>query len=228
MKQFIDTQLSGILVSAPQTQHMSHVPLKTFTLKRLAIPLIVGRRVMTSFSYNVNHAQYFIKLATDALKDIRDLRNEATITPSCRHQLTSAVAGVLLVFGALVLRDLSSPDLGNLQSDYSHFIEQSLASAAILWDLAQSLPYAKRVHEDCSTIIGIVTAIGKRWHSLTDAQQTIFERSFVADLIPPNIMESFPYQTISPPLLGPVALGDGPLERWEELRGSGAGVLWLF
>jgi hypothetical protein len=228
MKQFTDAQMSDMLASAPQSQHLSHVPLKIFTLKRLTIPLIVSRKIMTSFTYNNDHAQYFTNLARDALGDVQQLHAEATISSSCRHQLTSAVAGALLVFGAILLRDLSAPHLGQLQSAYGDYLGYFMDAAGLLLDLAQSLPYAKRVHEDCTTIINCVTNIAERWRSLPQARRLSEGQSAVADLIPSNIMESFPYQALSPPLQGPVGLSDESFGAWEHVRGNGLDVLWLF
>jgi hypothetical protein len=101
-------------------------------------------------------------------------------------------------------------------------------SAAILSDLALSLPYAKRVHQDCSTIISVVTSIDERWHSLSHTQQSNYGWSYATGMIPPKIVESFPYQSLNPPLQGAVSFGDDSLEGLADVRGNGPGILWLF
>jgi hypothetical protein len=227
MKQFIDAHMSEMLASASQP-HMSHVPLKTFTLKRHTIPIIVGRRTMTSLQYSSEHAQYFLNLAVLALQDVRDLRTEATMSSGCRHQMTSATASALLVFGALSLGALSVPHLCHLQSAYGDYVDHFMDAVSILSDLAQSLPYARRIYADCSTIIKTVKDISVRWHSLPRAQQNSQGWSAVADLIPPGIVESFPYQILSPPLHGPAGASDECLAEWETSHCSGNGVIWLF
>jgi hypothetical protein len=228
MKQFTDAHMSEMLASASQPHSMSHVPLKTFTLKRHTIPMIVGRGVMTSLRYSNEHAHYFLDLTVKALLDVRELRTEASISSSCRHQMTSAMAGALLVFGALLLGDLSVPHLCHLQSAYGDYVDYFMESEAILLDLAQSLPYAKRVYEDCSTIIKTTKGISERWHSLSRAQQIRQGWSAVADMIPSNIVESFPYQTLSPPLQGSVGVSEECLGKLGYAHGNGIGVLWLF
>jgi hypothetical protein len=213
MKQFIDAHMSKMLASAPQPHNMSHVPLKTFTLKRYTIPMIVGRRVMTSLEYNNEHAQYFLNLAVKALQDVRQLRTEAAMSSGCRHQMTSATAAALLVFGALSLGNLSVPHLCHLQSAYGDYLDHFIGAAAILSDLAQLLPYAKRIYADCSAIVKTVEDISVRWHTLPRAQQIRQGWSAVADLIPPDVV---------------AGASDECFGDWGTSHDNCSGVLWLF
>jgi hypothetical protein len=231
MQQFVDNELSNICIPHSSLQDESISCHKAFmALQYLTIPLIVGRRAMTLLSYNSSHAQSFIELATYVLQDIRKVRNEVLVSSSCRQQLTSTVTSVLLVFGAVVLRDLSSPDLSPLQLGYGDYAENFMETVAILSDLAQGLPYAKRARDDCSTIISAVTAIVDKWHSLSHAQKASHGWSFAVDMIPPGIVEHFPYQALCPPLHGLPA--GAALAGWEgidpRLEPSKSGVLWLF
>lgn len=188
-------------------------------LKHFTVPLIVGRRAMTPSAYPPSIVQTFGAFASDALKKVRDCRNDAVFVPSCRHSLTSLLAGILLVFGTILLQDLTALKLSQLDAQRNDAIEQFLDAAAILSSLAQELPYALRVREDFSNLIGVVRRIANNWCSIPQAQQPVDSLEMHSyELILLDVMESFPYQAMSPPLKG-----HGRREGFD----GASGVLWL-
>ncbi|KAH7070132.1 hypothetical protein FB567DRAFT_598677 [Paraphoma chrysanthemicola] len=231
MQQFIDNELPAISFPHQPLEDDFIPPYKMLmALQRLTLPLIVGRRTMTSLAYNTSDAQTFIELATHALHDVRRIRSDDMVSSTCRHQLTSAVAGVLLILGAILLRDLSAPDLSPLQLSFGDIVDNFIEAVSILSDLAQGLPYAKRVRDDCLVIIASVTSMADKWHSLSRSQRESQGWNSAVDMIPAGIADQFPYQLLCPPLHG--LPSDAASAGWDgidpRLGANKTGVLWLF
>jgi hypothetical protein len=200
--------------------------LKDLTALRLAlIPLLVGRRFITKLAYSSDQAEHFGKLAMEAVSSIRKLMSTPAImtAPSHWHQLTSAIAATLLVLAALLVRVPSMPGANHLS--YRKYIECFEECAKNLSQMAHGLPYAKRIHDDCSPLIEIGMAVVERWKSLSVVEQFDHGWDAVLEVVPPHVAGLFPYQSISPSLQGPVGAG-GDLFGGE--RGADSGVLWLF
>jgi hypothetical protein len=125
-----------------------------------------------------------------------------------------------LVSGTILLQDLEALKQSQLDTEYSDTIQQFTDAAAILSSLAQELPYARRVQEDFSVLISVVKRIADKWYSIPQAKRPeASPETYTCGLIPENIMESFPYQTMSP-LLQDHGRRDGVRRV--------SGILWLF
>jgi hypothetical protein len=180
---------------------------------------------MTSLTYSSGTSQYFSGLATDTFEAIRKLMSNPYImtAPSHWHHLTSAITGTLLVYAALLLRHQSTPDLSRINT--THIADCFTECAANLSQLAQGLPYARRVLADCQPVIDIGTAVVERWRSLSEAQRVADGRNAVLEIIPPDVADVFPFRVLSPPLLAMRGIGD---DLFAGAARSGSGVLWLF
>jgi hypothetical protein len=190
-------------------------------LKRVSNTLYLGRRIMTASNLDTGSTKHLVQLASDALKDAQDIWADAAVSTSYRHQITSVVASVLLVFGPLLLRDdITADDRERLEFSYSDYIESFTTAADILSALAQELPYAKRVHGDFLHIMPLFASMANKWFSLSPTQNASADwMSFATDMLKTDPLTNFPYRDVSPPLKG--------REVWETIGGK-HGVLWLF
>jgi hypothetical protein len=207
MIQFVRTELPGLCVPQSPVEEAANSPLKTFiTLRPALIPLFVVSRLLASIDLDSTQIKYFGSLTIHVMEEIGDMRNDTSMPSSYRHQMTSAVAGALLVSSAILLCDVLLPD-------YNIYIGSFIHSAALLSELAQGLPYARRVHEDCRDLIDLVDDLVNRWQCFTLDEHALQGWGLVMDLKPDNYRKAFPYQTVSP------SLGAG---------GSTPSLLWLF
>jgi hypothetical protein len=199
-----ESRVSDTLGLLPALQHVSNPVMRKFMiLKRFTLPLIVGRMAMTPSAYPFSIVQTFFTFSSDAMNNIRDCRNNANLLPSCRHLLTSVLAGILLVSGTILLQDVKALKPSQFDTEYSDAFQQFTDAAAILSSLAQELPYAWRVQENFSVLISVVKRIMENWHSIPQAQRSAASpETDSCGLTPEDIMESFPYQAMSPLLQG--------------------------
>jgi hypothetical protein len=198
-----ESRVSDTLGLLPALQHVSNPIMRTFMmLKRFTLPLIVGRRAMISSAYPFSNLQTFFAFSSDAMQSISDCRNDANILPSCRHLLTSLLAGILLVSSTILFQDVKALKRSQFDTEYSDAIQQFTDAAAILSSLAQEIQYAWRVQEDFSVLISVVKRIVEVWHSIPPAQRSATPETYTCGLIPEDIMERLPYQAMSPLLQG--------------------------
>lgn len=182
------------------------------SLQRLEIPLVVGRKLMINLESDPYTAPHIVQSAVDHLRSMAKVRSEAVrFSPCCQMQASTIIAGILLSLGCFILQDVSRyVDLELLEKFYGCYVEDFMTATIVLNELAQSIPYAKRIQEDFATIIDLVTRIAERYDSRSTPGRAKFRFKSVKDLVPSNIMESFPYAASSPALTGR------------------SGVLWLF
>jgi len=202
-------------------QHMPYSALQTCSrLKRLTTTLCLCRRIMTASKLELSSTKHLVQLASNALKDVQNIWADAAASPSHRHQIISSVASVLLVFGPLLLRDdITAHDREQLGHSYSDYIENFTTAVGILSDLAQELPYAKRVHGNFLHLMPLFESMANKWSSLSPTQTASADRMSLATETPKiEPLTNFPYREVSPPLQ--------VHETWETIGGKG--VLWLF
>ncbi|KAH4926486.1 hypothetical protein HBI73_146820 [Parastagonospora nodorum] len=220
--QYCKTDISPTFASSARGQHMSYsIPQACSRLKRLSNTLYLSRRIMTASNLDISSTKHLVQLASNALKDAQDIWADVVASTSYRHQITSAVASVLLVFGPLLLRDdIAADDRERLEFSYSDFIENFRTAADILSALAQELPYAKRVHGDFLHIMPLFESMANKWFSLSPTSNASADwMTSATDMLKIDPLTSFPYREVSPPLKG--------REVWETIGGK-HGVLWLF
>ncbi|KAH7381377.1 hypothetical protein DE146DRAFT_670431 [Phaeosphaeria sp. MPI-PUGE-AT-0046c] len=185
----------------------------SMTLKRIAVGLIVGRKFVSSLEHTRNRMILMSSLVCDSFRRVKDVPGQGP-WPSCHYQLTSVVAGILLALGFFLLQDCSSyPEVSQQRSSlYSIHLENFMDAANFLSRLAHSNHYARRVRDEFSTITSVVTAIdqSRRRLAFSGARVDEFDYEDAKDLIPPNVLDSFPYTASSPDL------------------SSRSGVVWLF
>jgi hypothetical protein len=216
MVRFIVNDLPGLRVPTLQPQDASYSPLKSFmSLNAFTTPLTVGPMI-TPFLVCGHNQVDINKLAVNvdkrALKTMRilgGLRNEVAVSSSFRHHMTSAVAGAMLTSCALLLYDFDH----HRNAHVGCFID----SVSLLRDLARTLPYARRVHEDCARLVDAIN----RWIE----QHDVPLECRPTDLSPLDIAPLFPYQTFNLPLEDRLVRRDALLELVEASKMSS--VLWL-
>lgn len=187
--------------------------------------LLLGLRSITDLTYNGGTAHYLGGLAADVFDFIRKLMSNPYImtAPSHWHHLTSAIAATLLVYAVFLLRPQSTSDVSHIQT--TNHVDAFVECTTNLSQLAQGLPYARRVLADCQSVIDIGMAVAERWRSLSAAQRSNNGWSSVMEMIPADVTNVFPYQESSPSLLAFRGTGDDMLAGAAR---SGSGVLWLF
>jgi hypothetical protein len=181
---------------------------------------------MTSLTYEPDLAQDFIRFAHEAIKMVHDIQCGIPMTSSCQHQLTSITVGLILIYSSVLLRNLSTSDMSQIEKKYSPCVKNYMDARKILSDLARSLPYAKRVQAELSAMTEVVDGIARRWQSLPRPQKAVFGSTSVQDLIPPNIIDNIPYRSFGLALAGPFTI-DAPPGEWQVNRSPGSGVLWF-
>jgi hypothetical protein len=206
---------SGIFAPHPQSPIFE----MALYLKRLTTLLVVGRKYFTMEPSNIKVAKSLGMLALTTARKM----NELVIPPSCRHQVTSALAGMLSVIGILLLRNFPALEMSEPNSGYDDSARVFMQVVEVLRGLAQHFPYARRVHDEFLTVTSVVANLVERYRSLSPTQQASHDHRFVADMIPPNIEEGFPFCASCPPLHSYGLSGD-----WIASRDSGAGVLWIY
>lgn len=223
MTQFLEKELPHVWVPYAQPEPPAYSTLKTFmTISPKTVVLIVGRKTMTSLTYNRSQAEYFGQLALHTIGEMRYLRREAEASSSCRHQMTSAVASALLTLGALLVHDLSLSELVPLQVNLDAYQANFKEAATIMEDLARGLPYARRVLGDCRKLINSVSVMIRRWEERAHNDQASQDWVTLMGLKGAKPGNLFPYQASSPQLR--LKMG----EPWEGMNeNSSFDVLWL-
>jgi hypothetical protein len=188
-------------------------------LKRLTTLLVAGRKYITLEPSNIKFAKSLGILAITTARKM----NELVIPPSCRHQVTSALASMLSVIGILLLRNSPALEMSEPSSGYNDSAHVFMQLIEVLRGLAQNFAYARKVHDEFLTVTSVVANLVERYRSLSPSQQVGYDHRFVADMIPPNIEEGFPFRASCPPLHG-----HGPLGDWIASRDGSAGVLWIY
>jgi hypothetical protein len=175
---------------------------------------------MTASELELSSTKHLVQLASNTLKDVQNIWADAAASPSYRHQIISSVAGVLLVFGPLLLRDdINADGREQLGYSYSDYIENFTTAADILSDLAQELPYAKRVHENFLHLMPLFESMASKWSSLSPTRNASADwMSSATETLKIDPLTNFPYREVIPPLQGH--------ETWETIGGKS--VLWLF
>ncbi|KAH8695814.1 hypothetical protein GQ44DRAFT_694852 [Phaeosphaeriaceae sp. PMI808] len=233
MKHMLDTVLRYKEPSSfPRQIRVIHNPKAFHGLNSLIVPLIAGRRVMTSMTYDRDQAFRFLGLARFGMEKVEEMWGicdiEDMVSNSSMHQFPSLLAGIILVYASVILRDHSTPDRDSLKQNYSEYVENCMEAIVALSEVAQRSIYGKRVHEDCSSISNLVRAISEKHKSLYGWNHPSPSWEFAKDMIPPNVVDLFPYQALSPSFQVPGGFNGDTLEGWADVRGNGSGVLWLF
>ncbi|KAJ4376348.1 hypothetical protein N0V83_001631 [Neocucurbitaria cava] len=187
------------------------------------ITLLLRHREMTSLQYDYKCACEFSDLAIDSISELRIFLPGAERLPFTETQrgfvqtIISSTAGVLLVFCALLVRDLSTPEL-NLQQGYLTYIKGVQDGFELLTALKPHIPYARRVLEEFAPLRYVVENVIEEFPMSSSSHAGAF--SVVEALIPPNIVDLFPYRPLTPPL-------DTGYHYNTELGKNGKGILWL-
>ncbi|KAF2825230.1 hypothetical protein CC86DRAFT_40646 [Ophiobolus disseminans] len=235
MKHFIDTELSDLQIPNFPPQDTSNRDLKRLAaLRRMLTPLLFGRRIMTSLTFDTSQVEYFERLVVYTMAEIRKIWSspDSMTTASHRHQITTAIVATLLVAGALMFHIPTVPELHRYHTRYSDYASAFEECAGHLKELAKGLGYAQRVLEECSAFIDVGLAVAQKWRELPQTKARRNGAGAMPDLnsvLGPvrdlNLVEIFPCQALSPPLQSAVASGEGT---FGGLRGRGTGVLWMF
>lgn len=210
--QFITNELPAMYMSQSQGL-LSNTPNKVaMLLSNFNTTLLLRHRAMTSLQYDGQCAREFSWLALDAMEHIRtctttELENLLPKHTSLRHHITSSIAGALLVFCALLVRDLSSPDL-DLHHSLDAYLKGFQDAVAMLDSLKRQLVYAYRVVEDFKPLVNAVGPIVQEWSTYTRDQQIQRGFDLVKFLVPPNIAELFPYRALTPSLQANPSVGE--------------------
>lgn len=241
----IDSQISYFLANDLPTLHIPHTGgLEKHSYNKTAmvlsnnnITLLLRHREMTCLQYDGNSAQEFGSLALDSMSHLRGFMDKA-VGPafsvqhrSFRHHIVSSISGSLLIFCALLVRDLSAPEL-DLQHNYSAYLKGFQDGFAMLESLRSRSSYARRVLEDFESIRSVVAAVIQE---LTPDGQMQGGFPSVEALVPPNVAELFPYRALTPSLqANTLSSGEAHPARldplvWDSVEASvsGGGVLWL-
>jgi hypothetical protein len=178
---------------------------------------------MTTLTYNRSQAERHSFLALQTIEETRQLHNATAVSASYRHRMTSAITCALLTLCALLLRDLSTPELMPLQTNLDVYMAKFKEAASMLEELAHGLPYARNVLEDCRQLMTNVSVMIDKWESLPADHRAKhgWVRSMGLDRL--QLGNLFPYQSTNPVLRADIG------EIWEGSSGSRQeGVLWLF
>lgn len=208
----IDSQINHFLTIELPAMHIPHsqVPLSNnydkaaMVLSNSNITILLRHRVMSSLQYDGHSAREFAGLALDIMDHVRtgittDSGMSRIKHPTFRHHMTSSVAGALLVFCALLVRDLSSPDL-NLQHNYHTYLEGYQDAVTMLDLLKHHFGYANRILQDFKPLLSVVGPLVQEWLSYAPDQRAQEGFDLVKFLVPPNIAELFPYRALTPSL----------------------------
>jgi hypothetical protein len=184
---------------------------------KLTVPLFTCRGIIVAFNLNLQVTKYLADVAKTAILTISRIHDfpDAFLY---KHQLTSILAGSMLVLGVVILRNPPDSHMEVLQRTYIECIELFVLAVSVLLESAHTLHYARRVFDDFSAITDVVMRIREKWYLLDEQQQDALKNTFAAELIPPGIIESFPYQEPD----------DEPTKEGEEAGRSGFSVLWFF
>lgn len=195
------------------------------------ITLLLRHREMTSLQYPDNVRQ-FSMLALDAIAHVRGFINKGARHLSFQPHMVSSIAGALLVLCALLVRDLSSPAL-NLQHNYQSYVKGFQEGFAMLDVLKYTSSYARRVLDDFNPLRGVVERVVQEF---TPDRQIEEGFDVVEALLPPNIVDLFPFRALTPSLQAHASSAGETLPvgqdagAWDtvEPSASGGGVLWLY
>ncbi|CAO2658386.1 Nn.00g061090.m01.CDS01 [Neocucurbitaria sp. VM-36] len=207
----------------------------TIALNSNTITLLLRRREMTSLQYDGTCARELGDIALDSMSHLSSLTGIfkhqflSANMGTFRHHITSSVAGALLVFCALVVRDLSAPDV-NLQHNSPAYVRGFRDACTLLDTLSHQIPYAKRVLDDFEALRTLVNAVIQEF---TADGQVPGGWVLVEPLIPHNVVELFPYRALTPSFHAQNSLNPGDVlvsgqdvgSAWTS--GGGGGVLWL-
>jgi hypothetical protein len=188
----------------------------------VAISLMLKRRtIVLALGCNLadRYPEILHSLGHVAINTLAGLQGESFKAPSCRHELTSALASILSILSHHVLLDLPAPAANETSPGYSNCVDSFLQALSMLNDLAPSLAYAKRVLRGCDTV---ASAFKHVWDKFLRVGLEDYDFGDVADVVPPLIEERFPFRKW-PRLSLQDLEGHGPTE----YRDSGAGVLWI-
>lgn len=218
--QFFANELPGMHI--PHGVKPDAYDMSMMVLNYNNVTLLLRHREMTSLQYDYKCACEFSDLAIESISELRNFLPEAKRLPlketlrSFRQTIISSTAGVLLVFCALLVRDLSTPEL-KLQNGILTYIEGVQDGFELLTALRPHIPYARRVLEDFAPLRYVVENIIAEYPA---NPSLIGAFSVVEALIPPNIVDLFPYRPLTPPL-------DTGHHYNTEPGKNGRGILWL-
>jgi len=236
MDQFIKNTLHTLHIPNFPPQDASNRALKILTaLRRPVTLLLVGYSYMSKGSFDNIQLEHFERLVSEVMEQIRTLRSSPDMmtTSSHRHQMTTAVAATLLISGALIYHTASKFELRLQRMRYDVYMKCFKECASGLGILAKSLPYARRVHNECAALIDIGAILSGRLFGMSYSNHGghnghfLVESSLATFLAPirnRSFDDMFPFQTGSPNLQGAIGSSD---DLFGVDRGKGSGVLWL-
>jgi hypothetical protein len=150
---FFEETYPTIPMDPRQTQQVQFIHLSFNNLRLLA-----RRQTMLSLQFDGSTGHISSELAIDTIARVRDYEQASDTLPySFRHYMISSLASSLLILCSLLVRDLSSSDLG-LDVWTPTYISNFGMAVAKLHELADHLPLAQRVLVDFDKIVSIVQA----------------------------------------------------------------------
>jgi hypothetical protein len=188
IEDFFQETYPTIPMDLRQTRQTQYIHLSFNNLRLLA-----RRYIILSLKFDGTDGRLSSELVNDTLARVQDYEAASEFPYSFRHYLIPSLAGSLLVLCALLVRDLSLPDL-KLDMWMSTYMSSFGITVAMLHDLADSIPLAQRVLVDFDKIIGIVQATNATWSDSEGSLEPAYRWNIVSSKVPPNIVELFPYR----------------------------------
>lgn len=175
ISRFLDDDLAGMIIPYA---NQSDPPLKVFMVQKKIDFLLWGfRPEITSLRYDDSKATNFSYLALQTVENMRKFMQETRRSFSFRHHMVSSLAGALLAFCSLIVREAISPGY-QAQNGNNYHAEGFQSTLSMLRELADSLPYARRVLLDFDALVEMANGIV--CHGV---------------MVPAHIFSLFPYRT---------------------------------
>lgn len=151
-----------------------------------------------------------------------------------QYQTVSSLANSLLILCSIAVSDLGKLDL--LLDTWLPTVRQAFDTAvALLNDLAEGVPLARRVLDDFERIIPVVQGVHARWIAEGQLGRGPLDWNIMKDVIPPNVATLLPYREQVPDMGSPALHNDmveaeTGLSPWNQHAGRSdprSGVLWI-
>lgn len=185
------------------------------------------------------------RLAIDAVAHVQahEAATRYPLTCFLRHHIIPSLSSSLLLLCRMLVSDLSKLDL-SLETWIPPVHETFDTAIALLHDLAQEIPLARRVLNDFEKILPVVQAVLARLSAAPQLIQGPLEWDLVKDVVPANIAELLPYREQVPDIGSPALYSgiwdpngglletDRSLSGWYEHSapdgdGARSGILWI-
>lgn len=186
---FFEETYPTIFLNPRETRQIQFIHLSFNNLRLLA-----RRQIMLSLQFDGGTGHVSSELVLNTIARVREYKQASEPPPyTFRHYMISPLASSLVVLCSLLVRDLSSPDLG-LDVCAPTYISNFGIAVAMLHDLADHFPLAQRVLVDFDKIVDIVQATNALWSVHEFTLEPAHRWNKVRSVIPPNVADLFPYR----------------------------------